>query len=389
MTNETILFVDDEVNVLQSMKRQLRKRFTILTSESGADALALLKKQGPVAVIVSDMRMPGMDGIQLLSQVKALYPDTVRIMLTGNADQETAVEAVNTGQIFRFLTKPCAMSVLVSSLALALRQYRLIIAEQQLLNETLKGSIKVLSELLSIANSAAFSSGYRIKMTVNNIAEKMDLPHPWQYEIAALMSGIGCITLPVEILQKLNAGVDLTEEELETFTRHPVTGADLLSHIPRLEKVALMVRNQLRRYDEYESGKLAELPEEVQTGAQILKAVIDHDLLLHQGIHPREALARLKKKSGVYNPKVLEFLATMKVQTENTKIISVKFHDIIPGMVAEDDVFAKNGTLIIPKGQEITWPIIQGLSNFVKHIGIQEPIRVRVAVPEPAQNLSE
>ncbi|WP_457577163.1 response regulator, partial [Desulfomarina sp.] len=121
MTNETILFVDDEVNVLQSMKRQLRKRFTVLTSESRADALALLKKQGPVAVIVSDMRMPGMDGIQLLSQVKALYPDTVRIMLTGNADQETAVEAVNTGQIFRFLTKPCSMSVLVSSLALALR----------------------------------------------------------------------------------------------------------------------------------------------------------------------------------------------------------------------------------------------------------------------------
>ncbi len=389
MTNETILFVDDEVNVLQSMKRQLRKRFTVLTSESGADALALLKKQGPVAVIVSDMRMPEMDGIQLLSQVKALYPDTVRIMLTGNADQETAIEAVNTGQIFRFLTKPCAMSVLVSSLALALRQYRLIIAEQQLLNETLKGSIKVLSELLSIANSAAFSSGYRIKITVNSIAEKMALPHPWQYEIAALMSGIGCITLPVEILQKLNAGVDLTEEELETFTRHPVTGADLLSHIPRLEKVALMVRNQLRRYDEYESGELTKLPEEVQTGAQILKAVIDHDLLLHQGIHPREALTRLKKRPGVYNPKVLEFLATMKVQTEKTKIISVKFHDIIPGMVAEDDVFAKNGTLIIPKGQEITWPVIQGLSNFVKHIGIREPIRVRIAIPEPAEELSE
>jgi response regulator RpfG family c-di-GMP phosphodiesterase len=388
MTNETILFVDDEVNVLQSMKRQLRKRFTILTSESGDDALALLKEQGPVAVIVSDMRMPGMDGIQLLSHVKALYPDTVRIMLTGNADQETAVEAVNTGQIFRFLTKPCPMSVLVSSLALALRQYRLIIAEQQLLNETLKGSIKVLSELLSIANSAAFSSGYRIKMTVSKIAEKMDLPHPWQYEIAALMSGIGCITLPVEILQKLNAGIELSEEEQETFAQHPDTGARLLSHIPRLEKVALMVKNQLRHFNEYQSGEPVELPEEVQAGAQILKAVIDHDLLLHQGIPPREALSRLKKKPEKYNPKVLEFLATMKVQTEKTKVISIKFHDIVPGMVAEDNVFAKNGTLIIPKGQEITWPVIQGLSNFVKHIGIREPIRVRIAVPEPVEELS-
>ena len=119
---DKILLVDDEPSILQSMQRQLRKRFKIVVAESGDEALAALKSKGPFAVIVSDMRMPGMDGVQLLSKVKDIFPDTVRIMLTGNADQETASEAVNAGQTFRFLTKPCSTAVLATSLALAVRQ---------------------------------------------------------------------------------------------------------------------------------------------------------------------------------------------------------------------------------------------------------------------------
>ena len=90
------------------------------------------------------MWMPGMDGIKLLARVKNLYPDTVRIMLTGNADQETAIEAVNCGQIFRFLTKPIPPEALTNSLDLAIREYRLITAEKELLSQTLKGSVNVL-----------------------------------------------------------------------------------------------------------------------------------------------------------------------------------------------------------------------------------------------------
>ena len=138
---EKILLVDDEPNVLQSMQRQLRKRFKIVVAESGFEALAALKNKGPFAVIVSDMRMPGMDGVQLLSEAKDIFPDTVRTMLTGNADQETASEAVNTGQIFCFLTQPCSTAVLATSFGLAVRQHTLLIAEKELLNDTVKGSV--------------------------------------------------------------------------------------------------------------------------------------------------------------------------------------------------------------------------------------------------------
>ena len=103
-----ILCVDDDSNILLGYQRALRKQFQIEVALGGEEGLAAVRNQGPYAVIVADMRMPGMDGVELLAKVREIAPDTVRMMLTGNADQQTALEAVNQGHIFRFMTKPCA-----------------------------------------------------------------------------------------------------------------------------------------------------------------------------------------------------------------------------------------------------------------------------------------
>jgi len=372
---DKILLVDDEPSILQSMQRQLRKRFKVVVAESGDEALAALKSKGPFAVIVSDMRMPGMDGVQLLSKTKDVYPDTVRIMLTGNADQETATEAVNGGQIFRFLTKPCSTAMLATSLALAVRQHKLVTAEKELLNETVKGSITVMAELLSLANATAFSSGYRIKPMVKQLAKDLKLPGLWQYEVAALMSQIGCITLPGDVLHKLHAGITLTQEELAMYENHPRVGSRLIRKIPRLEKVAAMIENQLRSADSCE--EIDSLDEDVCLGAEILKASIEYDLMRQQDISHLQAIQDMRKKSGKYNAIILDLIAKYKPKNMHATVRNISFKEVIPGMVAVEDVFAQNGAMLIPKGQEITWPIIQSLMNFEKQIGIVEPIRVR------------
>ncbi len=373
---EKILFVDDEINVLESIARQLRKRFTLQIANGGQEALQILKDEGPFSVIVSDMRMPGMDGVQLLSTVKDLYPDTVRLMLTGNADQGTAIEAVNKGQIFKFLNKPCSTAVLVPSLALAQRQYRLVTAEKELLDKTLKGSVKVLSELLSLSNPTAFSCGYRIKNLVVELAQLLKLSQIWKYEVASLMSQIGCITLPTDILNKKHANIELTPEEKEMYQSHPKVGASLLADIPRLESVVGMISEQLRRYDEFTEEVSTD--EESVTGAQILRVALDYDLLLFQGKKHKEAVSALSAEKGVYNPDILKLLNNVKLEDEHVRIVSLKVHDISIGMIAEEDILAKNGILLTPKGQEITWPVLQGLLNFSKQVGVREPIRVRL-----------
>src|ERR1035441_2270014 len=109
--SEKILFVDDDPNLLSSCERVLRRNFQIETAEGGEAALARIACHGPYAVVVADRQMPRMDGIQFLHALRERAPDTIRIMLTGNADLEGAIRVVNEGNIFRFLTKPCLPEV--------------------------------------------------------------------------------------------------------------------------------------------------------------------------------------------------------------------------------------------------------------------------------------
>lgn len=372
---EKILFVDDEPNILQSIKRQLRKRFDVTTAESGAQALDILKTEGPFAVIVSDMRMPEMTGVELLSRVKDLYPDMTRIMLTGNADQETAVEAVNTGQIFRFLTKPCPPAMFIPSLALALRQYRLVMAEKEILQTTLTRTLKVMSELLGIANPLAFSAGRRVQEIVLQIADALGLSTIWEFEIAAVLSQIGCITLPNTILEKLYRGQDLSEDEIEMFNNHPYAGASFLEQIPRLENITKIVRFQQMEYAEYTEEFKEQFFEEVIIGAQMLKVALDLDKLLYRGVKVKVAINELKMDKNRYNPDILAVLLNLDLK-EDRAIISTTADKVLVGMIAVEDIIAKNGVLMIPKGQVITKPLKEGLVNFRRQVGIVEPVIV-------------
>jgi DNA-binding NtrC family response regulator len=120
---EKILFVDDDANILAAYKRNLRKQFDILTAPSGEEGLSLLQAEGPFAVVLSDLRMPGMDGFEFLSRVKERSPDSLCIMLTGHAELQSSLRAVNEGYIFRFLTKPCKMDILATAIRSGLSQY--------------------------------------------------------------------------------------------------------------------------------------------------------------------------------------------------------------------------------------------------------------------------
>ncbi len=119
-----ILIVDDDELILDALKRQLRSRFDVTTATEGKEAIRLVMSQGPYAVVVSDLRMPGMDGVTLLYLIRQAAPDTVRVLLTGKADLEAATSAINEGNIFRLLNKPCPTGMLLRALEAAVEQYR-------------------------------------------------------------------------------------------------------------------------------------------------------------------------------------------------------------------------------------------------------------------------
>lgn len=124
--DERILLLDDEIHLLTAYQRYFRESYEVITSDSPNEGLELIEKEGPFAVIVADYRMPAMDGIEFLSRAYDLAPDSIRIMLTGYADLKCAMDAVNEGNVFRFLTKPCSPSELKKIIDEGIREYRLI-----------------------------------------------------------------------------------------------------------------------------------------------------------------------------------------------------------------------------------------------------------------------
>ncbi|MFH1350022.1 MAG: HD domain-containing phosphohydrolase [Pseudomonadota bacterium] len=377
---EKVLVVDDERNVLEGIRRHLRKRFLIKTALGSKEGLAAVKRNDPYAVIISDLRMPEMDGIQFLSRVRELAPDTVRMMLTGNADMGSAIQAVNEGNIFRFFTKPCPAEVLAKGIQLGIEQYRLVTAERELLQKTLKGSVKVLTEVLSLVNPEAFGRSSRIKRYAKELASHLGLPEVWQFELAAMLSQIGCVILPEKALKKIYHGQDLTEEEKQLFDQHPLIASSLLFNIPRMEKVAEIIRYQEKHFDGSGNPKDNRQGKDIPLGARILKVALDFDMLEQNGITKYKALKQLKVRTGWYDPAILAAVDAILGDEVKYFVKELNVRELQPDMILDEDVYTTKGQLLILRGQEISPLLINRLKNFANTTGIQEPIRALIPV---------
>jgi len=369
-----ILFVDDEPKILLGFERQLSSEFELRTAAGPVLGLLMLVKDGPYAVVVSDFRMPAMNGVEFLAKARQATPDTIRIMLTGQADLNTAIEAVNEGNIFRFLSKPCSTEVLSAALTSALEQYRLIQAERELLEQTLHGSIKIMTEVLSLTNPAAFSHARRVRRYAAHIAARLALPDAWQFEIAAMLCQLGCITVPPEVLVKVASGQDLSAREWEVYTAHPRAAERLLENIPRLETVARMIGNQ-----QVGSGPppAASLDGVVALGTNLLRTSLEFDRLAAAGLSGAPAIEQMRSK-GTHEERFLEALEDVAIQHVESEVQLVNISELHVSMIVNQDVLSNRGVLLLPQGEELTLPLIARLQNFAKTGSIPQRLSVRV-----------
>jgi response regulator RpfG family c-di-GMP phosphodiesterase len=382
MTKARVLFVDDEPNVLNGIRRSLRNDFDIHTAASGKEALQILEGDEPFGVVVSDCRMPEMDGIELLQRCSKVSPQSVRIMLTGNLDQETAVKAVNTGDVFKFLNKPCEADALKQVIGQAVRQYELVTAEKELLEKTLKGSIKVLADLLAIVKPEAFGRTARLRRKVRDVSKHIDGARLWELDAAALLSQLGCINVAPEILDKVQRGDVLSEREAADFAAHPLLGAELIGRIPRLGRVANIILYQNKNYDGTGFPLDDVAKDEIPLEARVLHAVLLHDELRQQGRSEAAILDKLKRTPDQVDPRVLEALVKAADLSDTADVIRVLPSELVLGMVVQEDIHTDQGVMLLCHGQEVTPAIREHLVTF-QNLG---SLTKRVLVAKPPVN---
>lgn len=373
-----LLLVDDEVAILDALRRQLRGKFDVSTASGADEALALLAAEGPFAAVLSDMHMPGTDGATFLAEVRILAPETVRLLLTGQADVAMAAAAVNDGQVFRFLTKPCPPETILTALAHAVEHYRLVRVEKDLLEKTLRGAVQSLIDVLALAHPAAFSRAVRISQIVTELSEAMTGRRDWEAEVTGLLAQIGAVTLPVQVLEKMDNGLPLSREERAMLAKVPGTSQDLLANIPRLENVVAAIGHQRLRYDGMGGPPEAPRGDDIPLVSRVLRVALDFDTLRSQRLPPVAAIARLRSAEGDYDPAVLdawEALHAVEGVAEELPV-QVAVAELRTGMVLMEDVHNTAGMLLLGRGNVVTEAVIRRLENHVRQSGIRGSILV-------------
>lgn len=406
----SLLFVDDEPSILSSLKRLFRPQgYQILTAESAAAALEILAKE-KIDLIISDMRMPEMDGARFLEQARLRWPETIRILLTGYADIESTIAAINQGQIYRYINKPWDDNEIVLIVREALERRRLELensrlnsvveaqnAELRELNAGLEQKVAErtaeLNKAITYVKSAhnrlktgfvntvqAFSgltemrgknlSGHarRVADHARSLARAMGLSDAEQQTVlfAALLHDIGKIGLSDEILDKPTSA--LTPEQRGEFMRHAERGQFALLQIEQLKDAALLIRHHHENYDG--SGypdHLAGLA--IPMGARIIAAANEYDgltsgTMLQQPMKPKDALAYLIENRGKrYDPAVID--RYMELLSEQLKHVidelPVRPGSLRPGMVLSRDLMHRDGYMLLAKGYVIDAPVITQL----------------------------
>jgi response regulator RpfG family c-di-GMP phosphodiesterase len=378
-----ILCVDDDPTMLTTLRITLGQFFEVETADDASAGLQALKKNGPFAVILSDMKMPGMDGSSFLNEANYLAPDSVRVMLTGNRDQETAMRAVNEGHVFQLVTKPCDLDLLSQTIHAAVRQHQLITGERQLLEETLNGSVNLLTNILTLVDPAGFVKTTVLRDYIHEYLLQFgaSTSHRWEVEMAAMLLNVGQVAIPRSLAEKESSGAGLSEAEKEMMERIPETGFGLLVNIPRLSHVAEIVRYQNKNYDG--SGYLKDdlQGEEIPYGARLVRVLTQLIEKEASGLARPAACAALRGSKGIYDPKILGNCAHLKVRASPEhaaeNVATVLIAELTNHHILVSPILTKEGIMIAPSGTEVSNLILEKVRNFKALHVLREPIQVK------------
>ena len=364
-----ILCVDDEPALVEGLRRHLDSEYDVCVAYSGFEAMARLQGERLFSAIVSDMRMPGMDGVTFLKEAAALHPRTSRILLTGQADLPSAIAAINEGKLFRFLLKPCAKDTILRAIADGVRQFELLQAERELLEQTLRQSLGAMAEALSLVVPTAAQPFLKVRRLARELCKKLQIDDAWEVEIACMFSHIATLTLRDEVLGDLVHNRDRDPQTLRPLSQGNVVAQRLTAQIPRLG----MVRDLLRGAGRLDRSK----SEQFDMAVWIVNLCAEYGRCLVAGMSVSSALTYVQAKASEVPERLQEVLKGMSQPAEASNDRSVFFQDLRPGMTLVEPVYMTDGVLLVVADSEVTNPLIEQLRPFAISKRLVEPLVIR------------
>lgn len=366
-----ILIVDDEELFLMSMQELLQNHFNVSIAESATDALQIMKDTGEFAVIITDIHMPEMDGIQLLEKATALFPRTVRIILTSDFTQQATQDAVNNANIFAYLKKPCPIASFAKTVRNAIKQYNSV--KQQNLH-TLKVLIQIVqiyNEQLSPNNPEIFSYCADISKITHQLLKLMKLSKIINSEIHLILEFLPLVFLDLskELCENILSGVNLSDAQNKEFfdSIHKIS----MKRLPDSQEIHSIARSMLFITKGLNgSGYPIDITSlsQIPAASRIIKLVMGYKKLLLQGIPPHLTKPILES-SGLYDSKYLNELEEIFQQNTDWKELEVSADQLITNMFLKEDIETPEGGIIVARNEKISIDQINKIRNFANTLG--------------------
>jgi len=400
----TVLVVDDEKGILKSLQRLLKNLdVNVLTAQNGEEALEFLKTQ-QVSLIISDQRMPGMTGVELLHHSRSISPDSVRILLTGYADTNSTIEAINTGAVKYYFNKPWDDEFLLSRIKESLDLYKMTVENKKLdkllshqnkklkdlnktleqrvaeqtkeikekhkeLNKSFMETIKSFSIIAEMRYKDVGSHSLRVAALADKVCKSLSLEHKEYQDIvvASYIHDVGKVGVPDKILAKKPR--DYSKADRDEIKKHPILGQSCVSNINGFEEIGIIIRHHHENFNG--SGYPDNIREKrIPLGSRIIRIANEFDKLSFEHGYPsmnklNESAAHLVKFSGShFDPdlvkKFIEHdLAKCLPQQDLSDAIVVKTFELRTGMILAEDISTVSGMFLMPRGAKLSNGIIK------------------------------
>ncbi|MDD4736849.1 MAG: response regulator [Kiritimatiellae bacterium] len=383
-----VLLIEDDYQLRMLEKRLLQNLgHEPILCEDAETALEQLKREMPPFILL-DMVLPGMSGLEFARSVRNMPEGDVPYILAATSWPEDQLRSILEAGANDYIQKPIDINLFNVRVRIAeqvigsiqdrrrMQQQMKEMVTQDVLESTLNGFIRVVTNLLSQVAPQAFGRAERVSRIVADFSTLVNLENDWELSAAAMLCQIGCVTIPPEVLNRALSDEVLSEQEYELFSAHARNGAELLSHVPRMESVARLVAYQDKHFDGSGLPNDSVQGDDIPVGSRILKIALDLDMLNQQDVSRAEAFRELASRTGWYDPKLLGIFTCSEEQPPRGAAKRVWIEQLEDGMVLAENVLSKSNALLVMKGHEITPMIRKQLSNFSKNYHIQQPIEV-------------
>ena len=376
--NNKILCVDDEEAILRGFKLNLNNKFELHFASDGIEGLELFKREGGFATVLSDMRMPRMSGAEMLHEIKKIDSEVVTVLLTGHTDFESAMAAVNDGNVFRMLSKPCPPDVLRKVLRDAIEQYDLITSKRILLDQTLRGAVDALSQSLAITQPLFFGRAQRVRRMANGLAEAVQLVESWRVGVAAIFSQLAYLSIPNHWSESVYYRKDLKPELKAMLKDLPEETLKIIDLIPGLTDIReILQRIDIQPKFEIDDGS------GIRTAASILRVALDYDYYQEQGHADALIIQTLISRADTYDQKITEALSQfIDADSNSYSLEEIDTKDLAEGMRLNQDLLLEDSMLIASSGADIDRSLLKIVRNYIScYSEFPFPKKINVLIP--------